>query len=543
MHWVPVLLVATPLASYFTFLAAWHALRRYLLAKETGVPDLENLEKRCRAEGKRIQGTAVVCGGSIAGLLTARICHDFFERVVVIEPEAWLASPDGRAINSWSLKHTRARVMQWFNLHGCQALFYHCFCRLIPNVEEDVAESNNLLTFAGVPVLVPPVRPKTMYVSRAGVETLARRLILGGQYPRIEQMVGTVTGVVADAKDKSQLSAVVVRTEEGTQEIEAKLVADCTGLTRGGLKWLERAGYGHADKCTKGRLPINDLRIAFDQKIHYSSFIYDLDPELSDHLPVPGGLKNCYGGIYTYLEDHPGRTPKFFVLMKPDGNRLLLFGGHTGDKSAPPENVEELMQVSQTLDLKKPLPDFVPEILDIMKDFDDPSKMTKSRLRVPGTSYVRYHLGNNLPSNFVAMGDSVMTINPRYGQGFTKAILGALALHTTLGDETCTDGPLSPSFSDRFFKLSFDRTDPFWQTTRLLDYGSPETVPIPGEDCSSGSLVRAYIWRVQQLSTTDMQAASVIYASSTGFGTSIDAFHPLMALKVLWHYIKSPRVD
>ena len=59
---------------------------------------------------------------SYAGLATARICHDHFERVIIVEPEAWLATVEG-----WKLEQkgeptqktkTRARVMQYQSLHG-----------------------------------------------------------------------------------------------------------------------------------------------------------------------------------------------------------------------------------------------------------------------------------------------------------------------------------------------------------------------------------------------------------------------------------------
>ncbi|KIJ36221.1 hypothetical protein M422DRAFT_179637, partial [Sphaerobolus stellatus SS14] len=40
-----------------------------------------------RNKSQRIRGTAVICGRSIPGLLTARICSDHFENVVIVEPE------------------------------------------------------------------------------------------------------------------------------------------------------------------------------------------------------------------------------------------------------------------------------------------------------------------------------------------------------------------------------------------------------------------------------------------------------------------------
>ena len=63
---------------------------------------------------------------SIAGLLTARICSDHFEEVVIVESEAWLASEEGRsaiydkngvAIDSRRTK-ARTRCEQYNAVHG-----------------------------------------------------------------------------------------------------------------------------------------------------------------------------------------------------------------------------------------------------------------------------------------------------------------------------------------------------------------------------------------------------------------------------------------
>jgi hypothetical protein len=55
---------------------------------------------------------------SIAGLTAARICHDHFERVIIVEPEAWLVTPEGWKPAREPKKRTRARVMQYQSIHG-----------------------------------------------------------------------------------------------------------------------------------------------------------------------------------------------------------------------------------------------------------------------------------------------------------------------------------------------------------------------------------------------------------------------------------------
>lgn len=65
---------------------------------------------------------------SIASLWAARICADHFDDVVFIDPEAWIATDEGRTTSfekSFGVRseksegtHNRARVMQYNALHG-----------------------------------------------------------------------------------------------------------------------------------------------------------------------------------------------------------------------------------------------------------------------------------------------------------------------------------------------------------------------------------------------------------------------------------------
>jgi len=67
--------------------------------------------------------------------------------------------------------------------------------------------------------------PKSLFATRHGLETLLRRLIIGNkQYPGIEQIVGTVTGVIPSPSDPTRLQGVSVRTNDGEKTINAALV-------------------------------------------------------------------------------------------------------------------------------------------------------------------------------------------------------------------------------------------------------------------------------------------------------------------------------
>jgi hypothetical protein len=67
--------------------------------------------------------------------------------------------------------------------------------------------------------------PRTMFAGRQGLETLLRRLTVGlGNYPNIETIVGTVTGVKRNLENAKSLSQVNVKTKDGDIDIDATLV-------------------------------------------------------------------------------------------------------------------------------------------------------------------------------------------------------------------------------------------------------------------------------------------------------------------------------
>jgi hypothetical protein len=51
-------------------------------------------------------------------MATARVCHDHFERVIIVEPEAWLATTEGWKAERELKTKARTRVVQYDSLHG-----------------------------------------------------------------------------------------------------------------------------------------------------------------------------------------------------------------------------------------------------------------------------------------------------------------------------------------------------------------------------------------------------------------------------------------
>ncbi len=53
----------------------------------------------------------------MGGLIAARVCHDHFDDVLIVEPETWLNSPDAMRVDPWNQESKRSRIVQYNSLH------------------------------------------------------------------------------------------------------------------------------------------------------------------------------------------------------------------------------------------------------------------------------------------------------------------------------------------------------------------------------------------------------------------------------------------
>ncbi|KAJ6620780.1 hypothetical protein B0H10DRAFT_2356351 [Mycena sp. CBHHK59/15] len=273
-------------------------------------------------------------------------------------------------------------------------------------------------------------------------------------------------------------------------------------------------------------LPLDQLKISFDQKLRYPSTLFRLTPALRDRLPLPVDLKDT-APIYTFLEDDVSKGRGFFVVTRVDGDQSM--------RRVHPSYTSSLKPHSYGL-RRSPWNDLTStQESGGAQDVCSRIVHYTAHPRLLPTSYIRYHRATNLRSNWIALGDSVMTLNPLFSEGCTKDFRGALSLHNVLRDALRTSANTLPfDFSTRFFKEQYNKTDMAWQNTRLMDYGVPMTVPLPGENLSSGKYLRWYIRQLQYLALTDDHAALVMYNSAMGLASPIDAFNPNIILKIFW---------
>ncbi|KAG6864006.1 hypothetical protein C0991_001153, partial [Blastosporella zonata] len=310
------------------------------------------------------------------------------------------------------------------------------------------------------------VLPKTVYGSRRGVETLLRRLVLGeGLYSNIEQITGLVTGILSDPADTSRVSKVSVRSQSGSVvDMVATLVVDCTGPSQLGLKWLKTAGYGIPTVPGDASLTLDTLRIQYDQKLKVVTLRFKVSTSLGNRLPIPGGFRNI-ATVYNCLADWTLDSQNIYA-QRVDGDFVqVLCCNWDGPK--PPQTLDGAIGFARSMRINRPIPDWFFQFLDMLHEVED--TMTFSYVRVPPSSYVQYHKAANLPKNWIAIGDSVMKINPADGQGCAKATIGAATLNTLLRSIALKPQEMRhdrsdpfDDFSRKFFQVQKDKIESLW---------------------------------------------------------------------------------
>lgn len=393
--------------------------------------------------GKR----AVVLGGSMAGLLAARVLADAYADVVMVDRDTLTGVTDARR-----------GVPQGRHAHALLARGAQILEELFPGLTRELVE-------AGMPRLdmgemhwhLEGQRLANFHtglnavsVARPNLESHVRARVSG--IPNVTFAEETdVTGLETTA-DRSQVTGVRIHDRASGSErvLPADLVVHTLGRGERMSAWLSELGYQSPEK--------DEVKIGL---------AYTTCEFLLPSRPLENDLSII--SLATPMSRHGA----FFGRVGGDRHQLSL----TSMQCEPPS-----ADIEGVLDCAKSLP--VPDIYEAIREGEACTEPVT--IRFPHSVRHRYERLTRFPGHLLVMGDGVCSFNPVYGQGMTVAALEALVLRRYLRRG-------QPPRSRRFFRDLAKVIDAPWAIAGGGDLAWPG---VEGRRTMSTRLMNAYMGRM-----------------------------------------------
>ncbi len=398
------------------------------------------------------RGTAVVIGGSMAGLSAAAVLAARFSSVVIVERDAL---PDEPA--------DRKGVPQGRHAHGLLPSGLERLEGWFPGLTQELVDAGASYVDIGRDAVWYQgggyrIRFSTgvagPVASRALLEHHVRRRALA--LPNVSLRAGArVTGLTT-TDDRATVTGVSL--QDGTT-LAADLVVDASGRVGHSLRWLRELGYQPP--------PTTEI----DVDVAYASRRVRLAgaaPDWKFAISL-GGPPSGRWGVAFPLES---------------GEWIVTLTGLHGDR--PPTDDAGFLAFARSLPS--------PEVAGLLESAVPTGPIVTHRLR----SNLRRHVERmrHVPGGLVMLGDAVCSFNPTYGQGMSTAALQAEALGQALDRTTTTDA----RFVKAFYRRAAKAITPAWQLTTGADFALAATVGRrpPGTDLVNRYMRHAF--RASQVS-------------------------------------------
>jgi len=437
------------------------------------------------------QRRAVIIGGSLAGLLAARVLSEHFDDVVLLERDPLPAHAAPR-------KGTPHAV----HPHGLLARGRQAMEELFPGFTDALEAQGALLGDIGIDIAVDANRGRFARQPAGVMAFAASRLAIEGELRRRVRAIPSVRmldeiDVQAPLHADGRVTGVRFskRSTPATSEtLDAALVVDCTGRGSRSPAWLVDWGF---DAPTEERVTIG---------LAYTSAYFRREGSVKPPI-------SCVVGTATAALPRPS----ILIAQEPDDEGRARWvagvGGYAGD------------HVDTTLEaIRRRAADIGNAEIEALAA-DGELIGSVMRYQFPHSQRRRFERLRRFPSGYLVMGDALASFNPIYGQGMTVAACEALALRDALPDGM-------PGLARRFFKATAKVIDIPWQLAVGGDLALPS---VAGPRPFPLKLINAYVARVQRAAVEDPVVAAAFVRVMHMLAAPPSLFAPAVVRGVLRH--------
>lgn len=438
------------------------------------------------ASDKRV----VVIGGSVAGLMAARVLSEHFAQVTVLERDAVHDEPESRK----GQPHTR-------HLHGLLAKGLEVMAHYFPDLIEGMQEDGALVADMGAGMRWYAYGGYRLQIEAGMRGALMSRPLLEWQIRHRVQLIANVRivdecdveGPLYSA-DRQYITGVQVTLRgKGNQQrvFPADLVVDASGRGSASPKWLQAAGYG---RPAESEVKIN---------MGYATRMY---------RRRPGDLDGAALIMVTAEGPDDKRSGMVFPV---EGDRwIVTLGGINGDH--PPLDEHGFLAFARSLP--------APDVYNIITKTEPLSAITPHRF--PSSLRRHYEKMATFPEGYLVLGDAVCSFNPIYGQGMTCAAMEAQALDDLLTRRSGNLHRVAREFFGRTAKI----VDNPWQMAVGADFRFPGT---EGKKGASVDFINAYVAKVHRATHHDPVVQKAFLKVMNLMQPPVSLFQPKVMVRVL----------
>jgi 2-polyprenyl-6-methoxyphenol hydroxylase-like FAD-dependent oxidoreductase len=435
----------------------------------------------------RLGDNAIVIGGSIAGLVTARVLSDYFEHVTILErdhieprPHVHKSTPQGRHLHAVLLGGLQVLSRLYSNFTG---------------VLENMGAVRNRITRDA-----PVYRPDGVSYSLSGTVKEPRDLgfqLYSQSRDLLEHCIRQCTLAVPSISFECDVPVDALIHRNGRVEgvryrragepllLASDLVVDCGGRGSHARRWLAENGLESPPETIIG-----------------VDFAYSSTKFIKPNYDRESGTFVFFGG------PPPKYTRGAALVLIEDGVWQVSLAGRFGDY--PPNDEAGFMDFVKNLPTPK-----LYEILNGTERVDD-----IAHYRFPTSVLRHYERLGSFPERFIVLGDAICSFNPVYGQGMTSAVLQAEALALILAERAGQPNGLD-TIAAAFFPRAAEVVSTPWMLAANFDFAYPQTT---GERPQMTSDTRRYLLILDALTAEDIEVQK----------TLSDVFNLVRPPSVLW---------
>jgi len=428
---------------------------------------------------------AIVIGGSLTGLLTARVLSDHFDQVTILERDPVHDFPESRKGQA-----------QTRHIHGLLAQGLLIIKEYFPGIEDeltaggalvgDMAEYLHWHHYGGYKMqFTSGITGMTM--SRPFLEFHIRRRVLA--LPNIALIDQCAVSELVTSADKQQVLGVRLSGRSDvrdTETMEADLVVDASGRGSATPKWLESLGYGRPSET--------EVKV----RIGYATREYRR-------------IEKDYEGWSEMILPAAPAEKRAAILFPIEGQRwIMTASGWLGD--LPPADEAGLLEYLRSLS--------APDIYNIVSNTEPLTEILT--YKYPASLRRHYEKLTRFPEGFLTIGDALASFNPIYGQGMTSSAMQTYALQKILKRTTSLKGTWKS-----FFKEAARVIDRPWQLTVGEDFRYSET---EGRKPPFTDMINAYVVKVHKATQRD----PIVYTQFLRVMNLMDPPTSLMSPRIMW---------